>query len=130
VKLFRSVAHYWEPAGPVSWDVALSATKPDWRVKVRKGDIVKVTGTHDVSRASWWESMAIMFVERYLGTDVGGVDPFAGHLDTAGLLTHGPCPRTTTTVAAGRSCPTCARCSAAALTARSRSAGSWPPGAI
>jgi plastocyanin len=92
VKLFRSVAHYWEPAGPASWDVALSATKPDWRVKVRKGDIVRVSGTYDVSRASWWESMAIMFVERYLGTDAGGVDPFAGHLDRSGLLTHGRLP--------------------------------------
>jgi plastocyanin len=88
VSLFRSDAHYWEPAGPVSWDVALSATKPDWRVKVRKGDVIKLSGTYDVSHASWYESMAIMFVARYAGTDAGGVDPFDGRLDTAGLLTH------------------------------------------
>jgi plastocyanin len=92
VPLFRSNARYWEPAGPVSWDVALTATKPDWRVKVRKGDVIKVTGTYDVSRASWWESMAIMFVARYAGTDVGGVDPFHGRLDRAGLVTHGRLP--------------------------------------
>jgi plastocyanin len=89
VSLFRSNAHYWEPAGPVSWDVALGATKPDWRVKVRKGDVIKVSGTYDVSHAAWYESMAIMFVARYAGTDVGGVDPFVGHLDRAGLITHG-----------------------------------------
>jgi plastocyanin len=89
VSLFRSNAHYWEPAGPVSWDVALGATKPDWRVKVRKGDVIKVSGTYDISHASWYESMAIMFVARYAGTDVGGVDPFVGRLDRAGLITHG-----------------------------------------
>jgi plastocyanin len=88
VSLFRSDAHYWEPAGPVSWDVALSATKPDWRVKVRKGDVIKLSGTYDVSHASWYESMAIMFVARYAGSDAGGVDPFDGRLDTTGLLTH------------------------------------------
>src|SRR5512144_662555 len=35
VRLFRSSAHYWGPAGPVSWDVAMTATPPDWRVQVR-----------------------------------------------------------------------------------------------
>jgi hypothetical protein len=38
VRIFRSHAHYYEPAGPVSWDVALTASRPDWRVRVRKGD--------------------------------------------------------------------------------------------
>jgi plastocyanin len=92
VPLFRSDARYWEPAGPVSWDVALTATKPSWRVQVRKGDVVKVSGTYDVSRASWYESMAIMFVARYIGTDVGGVDPFVTPPDTQGLVTHGHLP--------------------------------------
>jgi hypothetical protein len=77
------------PAGPASWDVALTASRPDWRVKARRGDVIKLSGTYDVSRASWWESMAIMFVARYAGTDAGGVDPFAGRLDRAGLVTHG-----------------------------------------
>jgi plastocyanin len=30
-----------------------------------------------------------MFVAKYAGTDVGGIDPFAAKLDTHGLLTHG-----------------------------------------
>jgi hypothetical protein len=88
VRLFRSVAHYWEPAGPVSWDVALTATKPGWRVKVRKGDVIKLSGTYDISKNSWYESMAIMFLATYAGTDAGGVDPFSGKLDMHGLLTH------------------------------------------
>jgi plastocyanin len=92
VPLFRSQAHYWEPAGPVSWDVALTATKPTWRVQVRKGDIVRISGTYDVSQASWYESMAIMFVARYMGTDQGGVDPFVAAPDTQGLVTHGHLP--------------------------------------
>ena len=33
--LFRSNAHYYEPAGAVSWDVAMTATRPDWRVSLR-----------------------------------------------------------------------------------------------
>src|SRR5436190_4859552 len=37
-RIFRSGAKYFEPAGAVSWDVAMTFTKPDWRVAVRKGD--------------------------------------------------------------------------------------------
>jgi hypothetical protein len=92
VPLFRSVAHYWERAGPVSWDVALTATRPDWRVKVRRGDVIKLSGTYDISQNSWYESMAIMVLATYAGTDAGGVDPFAATLDTRGLLTHGHLP--------------------------------------
>ena len=32
VRLFRSNAKYFEPAGAVSWDVAMEVTPPDWRV--------------------------------------------------------------------------------------------------
>src|SRR5204863_205052 len=32
VPLFRSRAGYWEAAGAVSWDVAMTATPPGWRV--------------------------------------------------------------------------------------------------
>ena len=34
--LFRSKAKYFEPAGAVSWDVAMTATRKDWRVKVHR----------------------------------------------------------------------------------------------
>lgn len=89
VPLFRSVAKYWEPAGPVSWDLAMTATHPKWKVEVKKGDVVKVSGTYDVSRASWYESMAIMFLETYAGTGVGGVDPFVTPPSLPGRVTHG-----------------------------------------
>ena len=36
-------AHYWEPAGAVSWDVAMTATTPKWRVKVKRGDVLSVS---------------------------------------------------------------------------------------
>src|SRR6478735_2366942 len=35
VELFRSKAKYWEPAGAVSWDVAMTATPKNWRVAVK-----------------------------------------------------------------------------------------------
>ena len=35
VRLFRSKAKYFEPAGAVSWDVAMTATPENWRVGVQ-----------------------------------------------------------------------------------------------
>ena len=35
--LFRSNAKYYEPAGAVSWDVAMTGTRHDWAVKVQQG---------------------------------------------------------------------------------------------
>ena len=54
-------AHYYEPAGPVSWDVTMSAT-PDYRVAVKKGDKLAITATYETERASWYEGMGIMVV--------------------------------------------------------------------
>ena len=88
VRLFRSVAHYYEPAGAVSWDVSMTATPPNWRVRIQKGDVVSVTGTYDVSRASWYESMAISPVAFAPG-DLSGKDPFKTNVAVAGVLTHG-----------------------------------------
>jgi plastocyanin len=87
-RVFRSDAHYFEPAGAVSWDVAMTNTAADWRVQVRKGDVLTVTGTYDTSKASWYESMAIMPVAFSPG-DPTGIDPFSGKLDTKGVLNHG-----------------------------------------
>jgi hypothetical protein len=88
VRLFRSRAKYWEPAGAVSWDVAMTATPSDWKVNVRSGDVVEVSGTYDTARASWYESMAIMPVQVADGWQ--GVDPFARPVTTTGRVTHGP----------------------------------------
>ena len=91
VLLFRSRAHYFEPAGAVSWDVAMTATRRDWRVRVKRGDVLAVHGTYDTSRASWYEAMAIMPVAA-TRRPAGGVDPFGARLRVTGPLTHGHLP--------------------------------------
>ena len=88
VELFRSRAHYFEPAGAVSWDVSMYATPPSWRVAVKKGDVLSVSGTYDTSRASWYEVMAIMPLAITTAPD-GGADPFKTSVAVKGILTHG-----------------------------------------
>ena len=88
--LFKSVAHYFEPAGAVSWDVSMTATPPNWKVQVRKGDVLRINSTYDTKRASWYESMGIMVVWMTDGTN--GRDPFTTKVDTKGELTHGHLP--------------------------------------
>jgi plastocyanin len=98
-QLFRSDAHYYEPAGAVSWDVSMTATRPDWRISLQPGDVVSVDVTYDVSQASWYESMGIMpvFVAAG-GADSNAKDPFAdaaavqAMFDEGGILTHGRLP--------------------------------------
>jgi hypothetical protein len=92
--IFRSRADYFEPVGSVSWDVAMSATSDNWRVAVKKGDILSTTATYDTSRASWYEVMGIMVVGITDQPD-GGVDPFdpsTGTVDQSDFLTHGRLP--------------------------------------
>jgi plastocyanin len=88
-RLFRSKAHYYEPAGEVSWDVAMTGTKPGWRVKVQPGDTLSVHATYNTKNASWYEVMGIMPVAVYDGTDVGGHGAFSKSLPHKGVLTHG-----------------------------------------
>src|SRR3954451_591845 len=91
VHLFRSRAHYFEPAGAVSWDVAMTATPRGWRVRVKRGDVLAVHGTYDTSRASWYEAMAIMPVAA-TRRPLGGADPFKTNVAVRGVVTHGPLP--------------------------------------
>jgi hypothetical protein len=87
VPLFRSKAKYFEPAGAVSWDVAMTATRRDWRVKVRRGDVLSVSATYDSRRASWWESMGIMVT--YMADGGPGKNPFKTKVNRPGRVTHG-----------------------------------------
>lgn len=88
VRLFRSRAKYFEPAGAVSWDVAMKVTPPTWRVGVRRGDVLIVSATYDSKRASWYEAMGIMQVLYERGGS--GPDPFAaGYRVPGGRITHG-----------------------------------------
>jgi plastocyanin len=90
VRLFSSVSHYYEPAGPVSWDVTMSATPDNWRVQVHKGDKLSVTATYDSARASWYEGMGIMVV--WMAAGDKGTDPFKTSTNVPGVLTHGHLP--------------------------------------
>ena len=74
MRLFRSRAKYFEPAGAVSWDVAMGVTPPEWRVGVKAGDVLSVNATYDSERASWYEAMGIMQVAYNPGGS--GPDPF------------------------------------------------------
>ena len=88
--LFESTAKYYEPAGAVSWDVSMTATRKDWAVAVQPGDVLKISATYDTSRASWYESMGLAVVWMYNGP--GGDDPFVKKVDRPGVLTHGHLP--------------------------------------
>jgi plastocyanin len=88
-ELFRSEAKYWEPAGAVSWDVALTATKPDWAVALKAGDTLSTSTTYDVSKASWYESMGIMVAFYADGIQAASKDPFSQPVDWHGWITHG-----------------------------------------
>lgn len=91
-RLFTSKANYWEPAGAVSWDVAMTATPDTWRVAVRKGDVLSTSATYDSARASWYESMGIMIAwmaDRVSASEPAAPDPFVTPVDVEGQLTHG-----------------------------------------
>ena len=75
VHVFRSDAHYFDPNGPVSWDMAMTKSPLSWRVGLRKGDVLRVSATYDTTRASWYESMGLMLL--YMADDKSGADPFA-----------------------------------------------------
>ncbi|MDX6581509.1 MAG: hypothetical protein QOI10_693 [Solirubrobacterales bacterium] len=96
--LFRSDAHYYEPAGAVSWDVAMTATRPDWRIHLKEGDVVSVNATYNVKKASWYESMGLFPLEVSTGVDPAAKDPFddaaavKAMYDEGGMLTHARLP--------------------------------------
>ncbi len=96
--LFRSNAHYYEPAGAVSWDVSMEATRPDWRISLKEGDTVSINVTYDVRKASWYESMGILPLSVTRANDPLAKDPFDDEAavkamyDEGGILTHGRLP--------------------------------------
>ena len=92
-RLFTSEAKYWEPAGAVSWDVAMTVTDPSWRVDVQPGDEISINATYDTRKGSWYESMGIMITWYADGADGGGgADPFTTPVKTTGQITHGHLP--------------------------------------
>jgi plastocyanin len=65
----------------------MSATPPDWKVEVHKGDVLSTTTTYDSMTASWYESMGIMIV--WMADQGTGTNPFTTAVDVKGELTHG-----------------------------------------
>ena len=98
--LFRSKAKYYEPAGAVSWDVSMKATRPEWRISLKEGDTVSVDATYDVEKASWYESMGILPLAVSTFDDPLAKDPFddddaaavEAMYNAGGILTHGRLP--------------------------------------
>jgi hypothetical protein len=96
--LFHSDARYYEPAGAVSWDVSMKATRPEWRVSLKQGDTVSIDATYDVERASWYESMGILPLAVSAADDPAARDPFddaaavQDMYEDGGILTHGRLP--------------------------------------
>jgi hypothetical protein len=87
VHLYRSRVKYFEPAGPVSWDMAMYGSPDNWKVEVKKGDVLSTSATYDSKRASWPESMGIMVV--YMAEGEHGRNPYKTRVDYRGQLIHG-----------------------------------------
>jgi len=87
-RIFRSNAYYYGAAQGASWNVSMGATAPNWRVAVKRGDVLSVQVTYDTTKAAWYESMGISPVAM---TDepAGGPDPFTETIDQTEVLTHG-----------------------------------------
>ena len=92
-ELFRSVAKYFEPAGAVSWDVSMTATKPGWKV-ARQGRATGSTCRPPTTRArrpgtSRWGSWSS---SSPTATGPRRRTRSRRSIDTHGLLTHGHLP--------------------------------------
>jgi plastocyanin len=86
-RILRTDAKYYDHGGPISWDLSIRASRPDWRVQVKQGDTVRISSTYETEQASWYESMGIVLLYVAKG-EKGGVDPFAKKVDWRGVLTH------------------------------------------
>jgi plastocyanin len=94
VPILNSEAEYFDPAGPISWDLAMKASPADWRIAVKKGDVLRISTTYNTALAAWYESMGII-VLAMADADTApdkGVDPFSTSVATKGPVTHGELP--------------------------------------
>ena len=92
-RVFNSVAKYWDKGGPISWDMGMTVTPDDWRLRVKAGDKIRLNAVYDADQASWYENMGIVMAFLAPG-DTSGVDVFqpGAKLATEGDVTHGPLP--------------------------------------
>jgi plastocyanin len=88
-RVFTSDAVYFDPNGPVSWDMAMETTRPDYRLRLNAGDKLVLNSVYETNRGSWYEGMGIvvLFIAR---GDTSGPDPFATFVDPDNTApTHG-----------------------------------------
>ena len=52
----------------------MTGTRPDWRVKLRRGDVLSTAPPTTRARGAWWESMGIMVA--YMANGGPGDNPF------------------------------------------------------
>jgi len=89
-RIFTSEAKYFDKGGPISWDMAMTVTKPKWRVRVNPGDKIRLNAVYDTQDASWYEGMGIVMA--YVAPDDdSGVDPF--RRERVAVLRHCRKPR-------------------------------------
>jgi hypothetical protein len=91
-RVFTSTANYWDKAGPVSWDMAMTVTPEDYRLRVKAGDKIRLNAVYDSQQASWYENMGIVMAFVSPG-DTSGIDVFNEtsadpKLATTGSVTH------------------------------------------
>ncbi|HMT05610.1 MAG TPA: hypothetical protein PKD76_08705 [Solirubrobacterales bacterium] len=96
VHLFNSKAEYFDPRGPISWDMAMFSTDSAWRVRVKQGDRLELQTTYETKIASWPESMGINVVywvrDAQLAEASNAPNPYETRVDTEGVLNHGHLP--------------------------------------
>ena len=90
---------YYEPAGAVSWDVSMEATRPDWRISLKAGDTVSIDATYDVKQGVLVRVDGDPARSRSrTADDPLAKDPFDDEAavqamyDAGGILTHGRLP--------------------------------------
>jgi hypothetical protein len=89
VELFTSKANYFDNRPPVSWDVAMFSTAPNWRVEVKAGDTLELQTTYETRIASWYESMGLQVVYMADAEDAQGKNPYEDKVSFRGVINHG-----------------------------------------
>jgi len=88
-RVFNSEAVYFDPGGPVSWDMSMEVTRPDYRLRIGPNDNLVLNSIYETARASWYEGMGIVILFLARG-DTSGPDPFATTVDPDNVgITHG-----------------------------------------
>jgi plastocyanin len=58
--VFSSHAQYFDPGGPISWDMVMETTKPGYKLQINPGDTFVVNSVYETEKASWYEGMGIV----------------------------------------------------------------------